>query len=500
MTRLAAGVAVALALALATTAFARGTWAVGGSDSSCYALMVDAFANGALQPASDLVAKAPWPRAAVTFAPAGFIPSPVHADRASPICTPGFSLIMLPFRLLAGRDGIFLLMPLAAGLLVWSVFVAARNLSDDVGGITAALIVATTPIVLFQAVQPMNDVTTAMLWAAVFASATAADQRRRAPLLGALTGLAVLVRPNLAPLGAVVALWVLRGGVRALTQFVLFTAPSLALMLFFNWALYGHPLRVGYGSVGQMFSPDHIPINLARYGRTFLETLTPAPLLALAAPFVVARELRDRVWLGLAIALTTLAIYLLYDSYPEWWYLRFLLPALVLLITLAAAVTTRMIRRPLIVLVMALVLAVFGVITARERQAFDLQRLEARFPHAGSVVRDRLPRNAILVTVWQSGTMRYHAEREIVMWDSLEPAMLTFALDWLRQQGREPYLLLERWEEPAFRSRFAAQSTFGMLDWPPRIEIDRQVRIYAPTDREAYLGGRAITTEHVFPQ
>ena len=36
--------------------FARGTYAAGGSDSSCYALMADAFASGRLQPSSALAA------------------------------------------------------------------------------------------------------------------------------------------------------------------------------------------------------------------------------------------------------------------------------------------------------------------------------------------------------------------------------------------------------------------------------------------------------------
>ena len=71
----------------------RGTWAVGGSDSSCYALMADAFARGELQPhqpSSRTTRRGRTRR--VTFAPAGFIPSPVRAGAASPICAPGFSL------------------------------------------------------------------------------------------------------------------------------------------------------------------------------------------------------------------------------------------------------------------------------------------------------------------------------------------------------------------------------------------------------------------------
>ena len=58
--KVAALIAVAVAIALATFSVVRGTWAVGGSDSSCYALMAKAFAGGELQPHSAL-ADAPWP-------------------------------------------------------------------------------------------------------------------------------------------------------------------------------------------------------------------------------------------------------------------------------------------------------------------------------------------------------------------------------------------------------------------------------------------------------
>ena len=74
----------------------RGTWAVGGSDSSCYALMAQAFATGRLQPSSTFARDAPWPDAQTTAAPGGFIPSPVRADASSPVCAPGFALLLAP--------------------------------------------------------------------------------------------------------------------------------------------------------------------------------------------------------------------------------------------------------------------------------------------------------------------------------------------------------------------------------------------------------------------
>ena len=149
--------------ALAAFGVVRGTWAVGGSDSSCYALMAKAFADGELQPPSAL-ADAPWPDASLTLAPGGFIPSPVRADAASPICAPGMSVVMAPLAAVFGQDAIFWLTPLAAFVLVMSAFAIARQLAGGMAGATAAILTATSPIVLYQTVQPMNDILTAALW------------------------------------------------------------------------------------------------------------------------------------------------------------------------------------------------------------------------------------------------------------------------------------------------------------------------------------------------
>jgi hypothetical protein len=500
MTGAATIIAAAAALALTAFAVVGGTWAVGGSDSSCYALMAEAFAQGSLQPVAPLASEAPWPNAATTFAPAGFIPSPVRPAAAAPICTAGFSLLLVPFRLMGGADGIFFLTPLAAGLLVWCAFVSTRQLAGAGAGAAAAVITATTAIVLFQAVQPMNDITATALWLAVFAL-SGIEAPRRWWLMGVLTGFALLVRPNLAPVAAAAGVWTLiQGGPHAALRFGAGAAPGALVMGWLNAEMYGSPFRVGYGSAAALFSAGFVPANVARYSRSALETLTPFPLIALAAPFVLGPQHRARAWLGLAMIAATVAVYLPYQSFQEWWYLRFLLPAIAVAIVLATATATPLVRGRVAIAAIAVVLAGFGLATARQRQAFELQRLESRFRHAGAFVRERLPENAVLLTVWQSGTIRYHAHRETILWDSMDPAALDGAIDWLRTRGREPFLLLERWEEPRFRERFAGAAALGALDWPPRFEIDRQVRVYAPADRGHYLAGEAVSTEYIWPR
>ena len=68
---------------------------------------------------------------------AGFIPSSV-IGAASPICAPGFSALLAPFRLVAGRDAIFFVTPLAGALLVWLSFVVGRRLVGSWSGAAAS--------------------------------------------------------------------------------------------------------------------------------------------------------------------------------------------------------------------------------------------------------------------------------------------------------------------------------------------------------------------------
>ena len=66
-----------------------------------------------------------------------------------------------------------------------------------------------------------------------------------------------------------------------------------------------------------------------------------------------------------------------------------------------------------------------------------------------------------------------------------------------RSHGRSPAIVVERWEEAGFRARFAGQA-YGGLDWPPRYDVDRRVRIFLPEDRARYVRGEAVATEYVF--
>jgi hypothetical protein len=521
-------IALAAALAVAAVGFARGTYAAGGSDSSCYALMADAFAAGALQPTSPLAAQVPWPDAPKTFTPGGFVVSETHASASAPVCAPGFSLLLAPLITIGGLDAIFILTPIAGALLVWLTFAAGRAIAGPLAGAMAAVLVAASPAMLYQVVQPMNDVTTAALWMATFVALL----HKRYAFAGLCSGLALLVRPNLLPLAVVAGLSVVirdRGlGIRNVTRVLAAAIPFGVLVLWLNNGLYGSPFRTGYGQLGNLFGLSVVPLNASRYFGWLVETQTPFPLLAFAAPFVVAHEKRGDAVLAIGLILATCAIYFIYTPFDDWSFVRFLLPAIALMIVLASAVTvhgvtyvlSRMVRlkadttdsdavsevpvvsgfsRTVIVAAITAGLAIFCVRMADDRLAFDMKHLEQRYRSAGLVVRDRLPEKAVVLSVWDSGAVRFHGRKEALTWAGLDPAWLDRAVAWLEQHGHTPYILVESWEEPAFRSRFGNHSAIGKLDWPPKYEIDRVVRIFDPKDRARYDRGENVDTEYLWP-
>lgn len=495
---LASLVALVAAIGTGALGIVRGTWAVGGSDSSCYALMADAFASGALQPSTPLATDAPWPEAVRTFAPGGFIPSPVKDGAASPICSPGFSLLLAPLRAIGGPDAIFLLTPLAGALVVWWTFVLGREIVDPLSGAAAAVIVATTPVFLFQLMQPMNDVTVAAIWTGM--AVAAVRWPTHASLLGAISGLAILVRPNLVVSIAPVLVWTVARSERrwrAVARFVAMCAPFVALTLMLNQGLYGDVLSTGYGASGDLFSTTHVLTNARNYGAALFATQLGFPLVAIAAAIFPKSPQRAIAWLFVSMAALFALVYLPYTPFAEWWYLRFFLPVLPMLTVLAIAVVVTATGRPMSAVAAAVVLAAFTTTSNATRQSLELARLEERFRMTADVMRERLPEQAFFITIWESGSARYHAQRDALLWDALDPQWLDRAVAWLQARGRHPFIIVEEWEEPLFRSRFAMYSPLGALDWPPRFDVARQVRIFDPDDRARYLAGERIPTEIV---
>ena len=110
-----------------------------------------------------------------------------------------------------------------------------------------------------------------------------------------------------------------------------------------------------------------------------------------------------------------------------------------------------------------------------------------------------LPANAAVLTVIQSGSIRWYGHRTTLRWDSVADERLDEAIGVLAAHGYEPYILLEDYEESSFRKHFARANIFGRIDWAPAIEYLSlgHVRLYAIADRARHLAGERILTHPI---
>jgi hypothetical protein len=345
----------------------------------------------------------------------------------------------------------------------------------------------------------------AALWCLAVALATGTS--RRGPLLSAAaTSAAILVRPNLVPLGFLVGLYLLLRGERTSGQrlragltYALASAPGCAAVLLIQRALYGSALGSGYGNLDRLFAWSHVGANAERYVTWLVQSHSPVVLLALVAPLLLPGPLS---LLLLALVAVNVALYLPYVVFEQWSFLRFLLPGIPFLIVLTVAVADAAWRRarwpaPRLALgALTLALAGFFLVQARDRDTFRLGQIESRFERGGTYVAASLPANAFVITRWQSGSVRFYSGRKTMSWDGVPPDALERAFAFVEAEGYEPYLLLERWEEPLYRRRFGSDA-FGALDWPPIAEIGSEIRIYRVSDRARYMAGGSVPTTYV---
>jgi len=498
-------VTAAALLLTAVIAVRWGAFAVGGSDSHCYAGQARMLAEGRVSLAPPLAPPVPWPNAGATFAPSGFAPGPGPDGGSVPLCPAGLSLAMAAALRAAGDAAVFAVVPLLGLLAVWCTWLLGRRMAGPGVGAASALLLACSPTFLYQLVQPMSDVPAAALWTAAVATALGPGPRDRATAVrglaaGLLTGAAIMMRPNLAPLAAIPLLLMWPSRLAALAAAV-GAAPGVAAVALLQAAIYGSPLRSGYGDLGQLFSVAHVATNIVNYPAWLAVAHTPVLALGLLAPFVAAR--RTAAWALLAFVAGVLVAYLPYVPFTDWWYTRFVLPALPVLIVLTMTLMERAASRlpPLAgIVALALATAVLGTWwlgRADDLAVFRLKALEQKYVELGRLASSRLPRHAIVVTAQPAGSVRYYARLPTLSWDAIDPAWLDRVFAECRARGLTPYLAIESWETDAFRSRFRGHSPAAELDWPPRASIGNVIFVYDPADRDRYLAGEQIPTERV---
>ena len=507
--RLVTPIALVIALCPAIVGIARNSWTASGADQYAYVSQADLWLERDLTVPVPLAATAPWPDAVWSFAPHGFRPATTGAAIV-PVTAPGLPLMMAGAKAIAGHCAMFLVTPLCGALLVWIMFSIGRRMESDVLGLAAAWFTATSPAVLAMLVSPMSDVPAAALWAlAIFF--TIGQTRGSALGAGLAASGAILIRPNLAPLAALLAAW--RWWTadnpehrKDAALIAIATVPGCLIVAWTNNALYGSPLASGYGSLSSLFSMANVGTNLARYGTWLVESQTPLAVLGVAAllPFTLVwpgRRQRQAALLLGATLVVVWALYLAYMPYEAWWFLRFMLPSWPAICLGMAVVIVRLGRTHSV----ALRLAAFGVALAVgaytirfavNNGAFPSGEGDHRYVSIAKIVEQATEPTAVIFTGQHSGPTRYYAGRTIVRYELVDPAWLDRAVQWLTAAGRRPYFLLEEYEVLDWEKRFAAANTLGRLTLAPIAEyrapgVPGAIYLFDPARPD---GGALITT------
>jgi len=503
--RAGAGAAIVLALAVFAAGVQWGATVGGGADSYGYVSQAGQWRTtlsrkgAGLTIEEEIARQSPWPLAIETWAPLGYLPAAGRRDAIVPLYSPGLPLLMAGFQAVGGFCAAFLVVPLSGAAAIWLTYVLGMRVFDAPGiALSAAAFVATSPIFLYQLMNPMTDVPATA--AAALMVLLVIDGW---PLGAGLAAAAIiLIRPNLLPLVAVPVAW-LAATRRSPSGFLAGLAPAIAAVALINTRFYGAPWRSGYGSTDSLYALAYAGVNVRQFGVWLLSTQTPFVLLSLVffiAPSVCRPSAvpRSRLLLGGSAAAIVLS-YLFYLPFDAWWYLRFLLPAWPVMMIATAAGVDAMTRRihpwasTAALAVSVTVVGVAGVAAAAERSAFDIGRWERRYVDVARFVARHTDSNAVAIALQHSGTIRMYAGRLTLRFDQLDPAWLDRAVQFLADNGRHPFIVLEDGEIEMFRKRFASVSQTGRIDWAPVAEYEgSRVVVYDAIDRRADVRPLAI--------
>ena len=486
--------AAALAVAVLVAAVSTGARTAGGADASGYVTQAYLWLAGDLHLDRPHMADLPWPHAPETVAPLGYRPG--GGTTIVPIYSPGVPMIMAAFVLAIGDCGPYLVSPVFAALGIGATFVLARRLTrrSDVGAL-AAFLLATSPVFLLHAMVPMSDVTTSALWTMSMCALTWRGPRA-AGLGGVVAGLAIVARPNLAPLAiaglAACGLWPDRQTARRFIErcalyLLCGVLPAMVVVAVLNRRLYGSPLTSGYGETRLLYSVGFFVENATSFSRHLLtvEGLALVPA-GLALVLLGRRFATPRALPAASFCAIVFLSYLFYQPQGGWTFLRFLLPTFPLIFIAAALALLLAIARfgpplRLLAFVLCLLVAVLRVGPYASR-IWGVGAGEDRYAAVASYVERALPANAIVFAMQHSSTIAFYSGKPTLRYDAFTPARLQEALEWLRKRGDRPYLVLENWEEEEFRRRLGSDTALGRLDLRVLAEYEGgvNVRVYDP--------------------
>ena len=371
----------------------------------------------------------------------------------------------------------------------------------------------------------MSDVPAAACWACAW-YLSLRRSLSAASASGALVALAVLVRPNLAPIAVVpLSLFLARDFPAEPRQWQWRTAATFAavagagplLVWWTQLALYGSPFTLGYQGWQSFFSAAHVPQNARNYWTMWVDVYGVLPLVGLTAPLALAWGMHGRcpadswavVVSAVALSVLNIALYLPYLPFDHWPFLRFLLPANVAIFVMFGAVLASLARlawdRPRARAALLLLPVALGAVAMRRtdlvKYSLEDWRAHRTIPIMGKYLAETLPRNAVALSFAHSGAISHYSGANVVRLDLVDPGALDRIVADLERFGLEPVLVLDGvLEQPRFGDRFKG-SMLSALNWPPRAVVTSvsTITYWVVSDRTRFLAGEKWPVDHLRP-
>ena len=446
----------------------------GGPDESGYVSQAAMLACGKLtQPVPVWLREATWQNAAGSAAPVGYTLAP-QLNALVPTYAPGLPLLMAAFQLIAGASAVFYVVPILGGALVAATWLVGRSIADGWTGAIAAVLVMTSPPFLQMLLEPLSDVPGATFWTL----STAAALGNRSAFAGLAAGMAILVRPNTAPLAIIPMLLMAFDGKNGkpmrLARYVIIVSGFAAAIAALYQYYFGSPLHSGYGSLAGIFGGGQIWTNAERYGRWFVTSQTPLPLVGVLAPMLVrqSNSFGRTLLITSVLPCAVLAIYLPYQFVmpDQWSYLRFVLPAypavMIGFVLVMRTLCQRVITQPRVAATASVLifssLALYGLVFAQQNHVFYTKQSDQRYERA-VIHAQSLPPRSVLVSLAHSGTLHFYAKKDVLRFDALDGAQIDDAIDDLEGLGYRIFFVGDPFEVGVFKARFAGTRAAGRM-------------------------------------
>ncbi|HLG59063.1 MAG TPA: glycosyltransferase family 39 protein [Vicinamibacterales bacterium] len=207
--------AAAISVGIVMVGLVQGARVAGGSDAYGYVSQAEWWASGTFRFDEPLIREFAGRISREALVPLAYLP--IGTDGAIvPMYAPGLPLTMAAVQRVGGREAVFYVVPLLGGLAIFATYLMGARLAGRAVGLSAAVLLATSPSFLFQlTAAPMSDVPVTAWWALALALVLF-ESRGAAFASGLAAGAAILTRPNLVPLALIPAallLWTwLAGG------------------------------------------------------------------------------------------------------------------------------------------------------------------------------------------------------------------------------------------------------------------------------------------------